>query len=137
LRVAGDVALVAGGGHLTLSGERGMALDAGASLSVDAGAAHLRFGQAHLACASLEASGGSARTVWQETSAIAGRSFAAAASAEVHLGECLREVAGHDEARVGSLRVRVADDWTVQAGDATLVAERRVTVDADGQIQIG
>ncbi|VVE52035.1 hypothetical protein PHO31112_04757 [Pandoraea horticolens] len=136
---------------ISLAGHSMRGSEAGYILSVlekgDTGAREVRLdgdttllaegGQLNVRCDMLDMSGRRLTMRWHETEQLTQRQFLAAAYSENHFGESICRVSGHSEQEAGSMRQRVADDWNVSARDATVIAERRVSIDAKEQIQLG
>ncbi|WP_027212212.1 DUF3540 domain-containing protein [Burkholderia sp. WSM2232] len=137
LRVEGDVRLAVAGGRLEVSAEHGVTIDAGPALSISAQAAALEFDAASVQCDAMTTSGTTSHAVWQETSLTTARRFVAAGRDETHAGESVRSVSGHDQSSVRSAHYRVEQDWTVNAQDASLVAQRRTVIDAGELVNLG
>jgi hypothetical protein len=137
LRVEGDLKLTVVDGQLGISADSGVVIEAGSGFALSAGTAAIQFEEASVRCETMTVSGHTSHAVWRETSLTTGRRFVAAVHDETHAGDSVRSVSGHDESSAGSARCRVEQDWTVEAQDATVVAQRRTVIDAGEQVNLG
>ncbi|WP_164741316.1 DUF3540 domain-containing protein [Achromobacter spanius] len=136
VEVPGDLQLSLPEGKLTIQAAEGVALDAGPTLEINAEHATVTLDEADLRYRTLNTAGDTAHTQWNTRTDVSVNHLEIANRAEVHLGQSMRRVAGHEDVAAGSQRTVVNDDWSVHAATADLKARDRVAVDA-GSVQIG
>lgn len=136
VEVPGDLQLSLPEGKLSIQAADGVALDAGPALEVNAAHATVTLDEADLRCQTLRVAGDNAHTHWNTRNDVSVERMEISGRAEVHLGQSVRRVAGHDDVTTGSQRTVVNEDWSVHAATADLKARDRVAVDADS-VQIG
>lgn len=123
---------------------RTIELGQGVNLSVEAGvltlvanAAQMRFASYQLHSERFELSGGQWNSVWQQHNSWTVDRFEVAVTSTRHLGDSIRTVAGHERLQARALRYEIRDDWCASARDLAMFGKERVSVDTDGDIQLG
>lgn len=128
--------LTAGAGALTIRAGRGVRIEAGSALQVQAQAASFAFDVLGVQARSLQASGETYRSAWRDRQEFIQYQVTLTGRTEQRSAARVTRVDGHDEHSAGSQRIIVQRDWRVRAGHIDMHADKRASLDAP-QIQLG
>ncbi|MBF7729560.1 DUF3540 domain-containing protein [Pseudomonas sp. N040] len=136
LRVAGDLRLHLPSGALSIETRDGLLLDAGPTLAVQAESSVVQFAEASLSVGTLTVTGEQADSHWIEHNLQAHRASEQATFHSAEYADSWRKVEGHEEVEAGSMRQRVARDWSISGETLDLFADITVALDAE-RIKLG
>ncbi len=135
-RVSGDLRLSLPSGTLSIEARDGLLLDAGSALAVQAEQSVMQFAEADLSVGTLTVTGERADSHWIEHNMQAHRASEQATFHCAEYADSWRKVDGHEELEAGSVRQRVARDWSISGETLDLFAEVTVALDAE-RIKLG
>ncbi len=136
LRLSGDLHLNVAQGALSIETRDGVLLNAGAMLAVQTRESLLQAESAELCVGTLSVSGERADSHWIEHNLQAHRVSEQATFHSAEYADAWRKVEGHEELAAGSVRQRIARDWSLSGETLDLFAEVTVALDAD-RIKLG
>ena len=136
LRIEGDVSLTLPSGALTLQTRDGLLVDAGALLALTAHTTSIRIEDTQLALGTLQVAGQRADNHWLERNDTTVRHREQAVRHEADYGDSSRHVQGHEDLQSGSLRQRVAKDWSLRGETLDLFGDVSVAVGGE-RIKLG
>lgn len=136
VRLPANSQLHAPNGTLTINAPKGLRLNAGTGLKVQAKAASFSFDVMGLQAQRLQVSGDSLRTVWRERHDFAQQQLTVTMRSEQRSGTRTTQITGHDEHSAGSQRILVQRDWRVRANTVSLLAQSKASLDGK-QVQLG
>lgn len=136
LRVAGDLRLHLPAGALSIETRDGLLLDAGPTLAVQAQNSVMQLSDASVNVGTLTLTGQQANSHWIEHNMQAHRASEQATFHRAEYADSWRKVDGHEELEAGSVRQRVARDWSISGETLDLFAEVTVALDAE-RIKLG
>lgn len=123
-------------GTLTINAPKGVRLNAGVGLKVQAKAASFSFDVMGLQAQRLQVSGDNLRTVWRQRHDFAQQQLTVNIRTEQRSGTRTTQITGHDEHSAGSQRILVQRDWRVRANSVSLLAQGKASLDGQ-QVQLG
>ena len=128
LRIPGDLHLSLPSGALSIETRDGLALNAGPTLAVQAHQMSAALGQTELALGSLAVCGERADSQWLTRNDSTVRHHEQSAQHRADYGDSHRQVHGHEELSAGSVRQRVAKDFSLRGETLDLFADASVAL---------
>lgn len=136
IRFPGNCTIAVESGTLEFRADESIALDAGKTMVARADYASLAFGEAQLVAGQLGIAGQQLESHWVHRRETSTSVHEHAVQHYASYGTSYRHVAGHESVRVGSCKLTVEKDYSLQGETLDLFAELATTVRGDS-IKLG